>query len=286
MTPTRDWDAVSYVRTAAPVESFGLKLLGRLDLHGDESILDAGCGTGGVTEQLLALVPKGRVIGVDGSPSMIERANARLGDRAELRVGDLLDLELAEPVDLVFSSATFHWIADHDRLFARLFAALKPGGCLLAQCGGAGNIAAVRAGVGNVAADAPYAAYLADWPSPWNFAGPEETVPRLERAGFVDVHAGLHDEPVDPDDPREFVATMILGSHLERLPSGLRESFLDRVLVELGEPLTIEYVRLTDHVGANPDETVRAVLMRYLHTGKAETCSVRLQFHKRPLWGP
>src|SRR5947208_12722982 len=144
MTHTRDWNASSYVRTAAPVEAFGHKLLDRLELRGDETVLDAGCGTGGVTEQLLARVPDGRVIGVDGSPAMIERARERLGDRAELRLGDLLELELEEPVDVVFSSATFHWIADHDRLFARLFAALEPGGRLLAPCGGAGNIAGVR----------------------------------------------------------------------------------------------------------------------------------------------
>src|SRR2546430_14591118 len=141
MTHPRDWTAASYARTAAPVEAFGQRLRGRLELRGNETVLDAGCGTGGVTEQLLARVPNGRVIGVDGSRSMIDRARERLGTRAELRVGDLLELELEAPVDVVFSSATFHWIADHDRLFGRLFAALKPGGRLLAQCGGAGNIA-------------------------------------------------------------------------------------------------------------------------------------------------
>jgi trans-aconitate 2-methyltransferase len=245
MTHTRDWNAASYARTAAPVEAFGHRLLDRLELRGDESVLDAGCGTGSVTEELLARVPEGRVIGVDGSRSMIERARERLGTRADLRASDLLDLELDEPVDVVFSSATFHWIADHDRLFARLFAALKPGGRLVAQCGGAGNIAPVVEALDDVTAEPPFAEHFAGWRGPWNYAGPGETVARLERAGFVEARAGLHDEPVQPDDPHEFFETIMLGSHLERLPDEQRGPFVDRVLSELGEPVIVEYVRLT-----------------------------------------
>ena len=245
MTHTRDWNAASYARAGAPVEAFGHRLLDRLELRGDESVLDAGCGTGGVTEELIARVPEGRVIAVDGSRSMVERARGRLGARADLRVGDLLELDLDEPVDVVFSSATFHWIADHDRLFARLFAALGPGGRLLAQCGGAGNIAMVVQALDVVTAEAPFAEHFAGWRGPWNYAGPEETVARLERAGFVDAEAGLHDERVRPEDPREYLETIMLGSHLARIPDEQRASFVERVLSHLDEPVTLDYVRLT-----------------------------------------
>jgi trans-aconitate 2-methyltransferase len=176
---------------------------------------------------------------------MVERARERLGTRADLRVTDLLELELDEPVDVVFSSATFHWIADHDRLFARLFTALKPGGRLLAQCGGAGNIATVVEALEVVTTESPFAEHFAGWRGPWNYAGPGETVARLERAGFVEARAGLHDEPVLPEDPREYFETIMLGSHLERRPGEQRGPFVDRVLSELGEPVTVEYVRLT-----------------------------------------
>src|SRR5919198_3305722 len=130
----RDWDPASYERVGSPVRTFGRALLDRLDLRGDETVLDAGCGSGGVTRELIERVPDGRVIGVDASPSMIDQARAALGDAAVWQVGDLLELELEDPVDVVFSSATFHWIPDHDRLFTRLFAALRPGGRPLAQC--------------------------------------------------------------------------------------------------------------------------------------------------------
>jgi trans-aconitate 2-methyltransferase len=240
-----DWDAASYEEVGAPVRAFGKALLKRLELRGDETVLDAGCGSGGVTRELIARVPHGRVIGVDGSPSMIEQARRALGDTATWMVGDLAELELDTSVDVVFSSATFHWIPDHDRLFTRLFAALRPGGRLLAQCGGQGNIAAVQAAVAIATREGPFAAHFRGWDGPWNFAGPEETVARLERAGFSDAQAGLHIEPVQPGDPREYLATMILGPHLDRLPSRLHAGFLDRVIHELPEPMTVEYVRLT-----------------------------------------
>lgn len=245
MTDTRDWNAASYERIGAPVRAFGHALLDRLELRGDETVLDAGCGSGGVTVGLVERVPRGRVIGIDASPSMVESAREALGNAADLRVGDLLELRLEEPVNVVFSSATFHWIGDHDRLFARLFAALRPGGRLLAQCGGAGNIAAVVAELERAMSEPRFAQHFAGWPGPWNFAGPEETVARLERAGFVAAEARLHTEPVRPQDPHEYTSTMILGAHLDRLPAELHDPFVERVVSELSDPSTIEYVRLT-----------------------------------------
>jgi trans-aconitate 2-methyltransferase len=241
MTP-RDWDAESYAEQGRGVRRFGQALIGDLGLRGDEVVLDAGCGDGGVTRDLLERVPDGRVYAVDGSPAMVERARAALdGDpRVTVLESDLLALELPEPVDVAFSSATFHWIADHDALFARLHAALRPGGRLLAQCGGAGNIAAVREAV--AAVDEPG---LRGWEGPWNFATPQETAERLERAGFVDAEAGLHDEIVHTDDPTRYLATMVLGSHCDRLPAGRREAFLAAVTERLPDPLDIGYVRLT-----------------------------------------
>jgi trans-aconitate 2-methyltransferase len=240
-----DWDAASYERVGAPVRAFGLALLDRLELRGDETVLDAGCGSGGVTRDLIDRVPDGRVIGIDASPSMIEQAREALGDAAEWRVGDLQELELEEQVDVVFSSATFHWIPDHQLLFTRLFAALRPGGRLLAQCGGRGNIEAIVRALDAAGRESPFAEYLGGWAGPWNFAGPDETVGRLNRAGFVDTEAGLHVEPVHPDDPGEFLRTMILGAHLDRLPADMHDSLIRRVAGELPEPPTIEYIRLT-----------------------------------------
>jgi trans-aconitate 2-methyltransferase len=230
-----DWDAHTYTRVAGGIMALGHEVLERIDLRGDEVVLDAGCGSGELTAELAARVPRGRVYAVDGSPRMVELARNRLGEQATVWVGDLLELEVPEPVDLVFSAATFHWIADHERLFERLRMALKAGGRLVAQCGGAGNIAALREAIEDVSGDA--------W-SPWNFAGPDETEARLRAAGFSEARAWLYERPVTPEEPLAFLKTAILGEHLQRLPEGEREPFARAVLERVGEHFTAVYVRL------------------------------------------
>jgi trans-aconitate 2-methyltransferase len=234
----RDWNAASYQRVSAPLEAMGREVLDRLELRGDERALDAGCGTGRVTAALVERLPRGHVVAVDGSPSMVAQARERLGPGVEVFVADLLELELDEPVDAVLSTATFHWIPDHDRLFERLFAALRPGGRIVAQCGGAGNVATVQAAIDAVAEPA-----LEGWPGPWNFQSPEDTAARLERIGFTDIRTWPQDVRVEPDDMREYLGTVMLGSHLERIPEERRAAFVEAVLAEMPEP-AIGYVRL------------------------------------------
>jgi len=153
-------------------------------------------------------------------------------------------LALPGRVDVIFSNATFHWIADHERLFARLFGALKPGGRVVAQCGGSGNIDAFRKLADAVAAGVSFSPYFEGWRKPWNYAGAEETAIRLERAGFENVHAWLEPKRVTLEQPRSFVQTVCLVRHLDPLPAELRERFLDEVLARVSQPLVLEYVRL------------------------------------------
>jgi trans-aconitate 2-methyltransferase len=244
MPDIREWDGASYDRISEPMEALGREVLARLELRGDEVVLDAGCGSGRITQALIERLPRGGVIAVDGSPSMVQAAVERLGADADVRLLDLLELDLQEPVDAVLSTATFHWIADHDRLFRRLHAALAPGGRLVAQCGGEGNIDVLRAQAGAVLAREPYAERFTDWRPPWNYAGPAQTRERLLGAGFASAECWLAPAPQQPQHPREFLSTIVLGPHVQRLPADLRERFMDDVLAELGEPVVVDYVRL------------------------------------------
>ena len=134
-------------------------------------------------------MPNGTVYAVDVAPSMVEHTREALGERATVLCQDLTALSLPEPVDVAFSNATFHWIPDHDALFAALHRNMKPGGRLLAQCGGRGNIDSFRRAADEVAFREPFAPYFADWQRPWNYATAEETEQRLTasrvRAGLV-----------------------------------------------------------------------------------------------------
>jgi len=244
MTQPRDWDAATYQRLSAPLTAMGSDVLDRLLLAGDETVLDAGCGTGGVTRLLMERLPRGHVIAVDGSASMVERARRELPPGADVRQADLLELELDEPVDAILSTATFHWILDHPRLFARLHAALAPGGRLVAQCGGHGNVAAVKQAGLDVAGEPPYAEHLEGWATDWQFATPQDTEARLRAAGFTGVWCWLSRVDVDPGDPVSYLRAICLGSFLERLPAELHEPFVAAALERLEAPLTIHYVRL------------------------------------------
>jgi trans-aconitate 2-methyltransferase len=251
---TRDWDASTYDRVSEPQVEWARQVLGRLDLRGDETVLDAGCGSGRVTLMLLELLPAGRVIAVDAAPSMVEQARAALPeDRAEvLPATDLTELELAEPVDVVFSNAVFHWVQDHDALFERLHAALRPGGRLVAQCGGEGNVQTFLRAATEVASRPPFAEHLRGWTGPWRFEAPEPTEERLRRAGFDEVRCWLSPGAVVPPEPLAYLRAVCLGHHLLELPEELRDDYVAAVAERCGDPLELDYVRL--NIDARRDE--------------------------------
>ena len=188
---------------------WGETVLSWLELDGDERVLDAGCGTGQVTAALRERLPRGEVVALDGSASMIDRARERLGDdRVTYIVADLRrPLPIDEPVDAILSTATFHWILDHDTVFRNLAAVVRPGGQLVAQCGGRGNIASVEAALREIGAD---------FEGRKHFAGPDETAARLEAAGFTHVEAWVHEEPspVPAEDLEHYLGTICLSDHV------------------------------------------------------------------------
>ncbi|HEY7934145.1 MAG TPA: class I SAM-dependent methyltransferase [Solirubrobacteraceae bacterium] len=244
MSEVRAWDGQSYDRISGTMQNLGLAVLDRLPLQGDETVLDAGCGSGRVTEALIERLPRGRVIALDASASMVSAARERLGPEADIRQGDLLELALEEPLDAILSTATFHWISDHERLFASLHGALRAGGRLVAQCGGEGNITQLRRRAGVVLEREPYAEHFANWSAPWHYANAGDTDRRLRAAGFSSVECWLEPAPREPEHAREFLATIVLGPHVQQLPQSLRESFMDEVMLELEQPVVVDYVRL------------------------------------------
>jgi trans-aconitate 2-methyltransferase len=241
---TRDWDAGTYHRVSVPHEEWARSVLDRLPLQGDETVLDAGCGSGRVTGLLIERLPEGRVVAVDGSASMVEKVRETLRPGDEALVSDLTELELDQKVDAVFSSAVFHWVLDHDLLFRQLRAVLRPGGAIAAQCGGAGNIDRLRKICAEVAASEPFAPHFEGFGEPWNYAGAEETEARLEATGFDRVRCWLQPWTIEPPEPAEFLRTVCLGPHMDRLPEELETPFVEKVLEREPDPLQMEYVRL------------------------------------------
>lgn len=247
-----EWNASSYETLANPMTRWGEEFLSKIPLRGDEAVIDAGCGTGRVTEKLLERLPDGKVLAVDGSHAMVEAAREKFADdmRVSLSRQNLLELEVGEPVDAIFSTATFHWIPDHEKLFGRLAAALKPDGLLAAQCGGEGNISRVNEATGKVMSREPFAPYFENWTDGKLYAGVEATEDRLRKAGFEPEHVWLHEEPTEFDSVETlapYLGTIILRGHVEVLPEEEREPFALAVAEEMDAmdgPLLADYVRL------------------------------------------
>ncbi len=224
-----EWDAAAYDRVAAPMTERGLELVDGLELDGSETVLDAGCGTGRVTARLLTRLPGGRVIALDGSQAMLERAAGRLADpRVTFVRADLArPLPLDEPVDAIVSTSTFHWVLDHRALFRHLAAVLRPGGTLTSESGGAGNLENVYRHVRALGYEEDDKVY----------PGAEETLAALEAAGFEDARVELVPRParIPAEQLREFLGAVTLR--------GAPAELVDEVARRMPEA-EFDYVRL------------------------------------------
>lgn len=257
MATEGDWDAGAYHKVSEPQLRWGRAVLARLALRGDEAVLDAGCGSGRLTAEVAAAVPRGRVIAVDVSDAMVAEARrtlAPLGDRVEVVKADLAALGMEGIADVAFSAATFHWVLDHDALFDSLYRALRPGGVLEAQCGGEGNLAGTLARAAEWLAANADPASLSGWRYPAYFASVEDTERRLRARGFEDVRVWLEGAPTpfaSAGDYRLFLEKVVLLKVLARLPDEAARGALLDAMVERSSrdeaPFTLDYVRLNLH---------------------------------------
>jgi trans-aconitate 2-methyltransferase len=251
----REWNSSEYHRLSQPQVSWGKKVLARLRLRGDELLLDAGCGTGRLTAELLQALPNGRVVALDVSQNMSRAAREYLrpqfGERAQVVTADLLDLPFTAAFDGIVSTAAFHWVLDHDRLFRGLFQSLRPGAWLQAQCGGGQNLARLNQRMAGLAESPEFAPFLANFRWPWLYQDAEGAGDTLKRAGFVENKTSLEAAPTVFEDRRhymEFVKTVIVRTHLERLPDViLREQYVSDLADQAANddpPFLLDYWRL------------------------------------------
>ena len=249
-----DWNAAAYDDLSDPQFEWGMAVLETVELKGGERVLDAGCGSGRLTEELLGRLPAGEVVALDFSPQMLAQARQRLsrfGGRVEWIQASLQDFELANKVDGIFSNAVFHWVPDHAAMFRCLHDVLKPGGWLVAQFGGAGNLDRTHRRAGEVAEQAPFKQHLGGVEYGPHFEDTASTRQRMEAVGFRVSEAKLH-TVVARFERREryeaFLRTVVLRQPIAKLPDHLQSEFLEeissRTLRDEGT-YSLDYVRLT-----------------------------------------
>jgi trans-aconitate 2-methyltransferase len=232
-----------------PQAAWGAEVVGRLAAEVDGAVptvvLDAGCGSGRVTELLLDRLPAATVVAGDASESMRARARerlARFGGRARVVAFDLEDDAMVgandgRPFDAVLSTGTFHWVRDHRAMYRRLAAVLRPGGALVAQCGGDGSVADVRRVLDTLGVE---------WAHLNHYAGAAETAGWLAEAGFRDVWAWLSPEPVDLGEraaAREYLLSGVLAPYVADLTGAEQREIAEAVVDRLPKP-RIAFVRL------------------------------------------
>jgi trans-aconitate 2-methyltransferase len=114
------WSPEQYNRFAEERKQPFDDLLALIERRPRMRIVDLGCGTGELTRELHDALAARETLGIDDSETMLLKAGSFGGDVLHFEKGAIEGFVTDEPYDLVFSNAALHWIADHDRLLARL----------------------------------------------------------------------------------------------------------------------------------------------------------------------
>jgi trans-aconitate 2-methyltransferase len=252
---TLRWDGRGYHRVASVQEAWGRALLEEIPPGDYRRILDAGCGSGRLTQHLLRRFPDATVTALDRSADMLEQAGrtlARFRRRVRLVEADLLAPLRPCSFDLVFSNATFHWVTDHDRLFRNCAAALVSGGRLIAQSGGHGNLRRVETASRRASSRPEFRREFRGFRRPVYYAPAAATRARLARAGFSEAAVWLAPSPQrfpTLKKFRDFARHVTLVPNFARLSDDARraaylDAFVDAYRALFGHPLVLDYVRL------------------------------------------
>jgi trans-aconitate methyltransferase len=230
------WDAEDYRTSSSNQKKWALELLSKLDLKGNERVLDIGCGDGEITAAIAQRVPRGSAVGIDSSTAMVELAARHYPPDRWSNISFLLkdarELDFAEEFDAVFSNACLHWIIDHQPVLAGIRRCLKPSGKVLLQMGGRGNAATVLEAIETVLKMPRWAKYFGGFAFPYAFYGPDEYRSWLEALGFDIIRAELLPKEMAHEGRDGFAAWLRTTwlPYTERVPQHLREEFIHGIV--------------------------------------------------------
>jgi trans-aconitate 2-methyltransferase len=233
--PSAKWDAAEYAANSAVQHGWARELMARLQLRGNEHVLDVGCGDGKVTAEMARALPRGSVVGTDVSPEMIAFAQKKFLTRENpnltFRVMDAREIRFAGQFDLVFSNAALHWVDDHPAFLRGVAAALRPGGRLIVSCGGKGNAHDVFLALRPEMRSKRWRGFFREVPRPYHFYAPGDYEKWLPKFGFKINLLNLASQDAAYAGA-DGIATWLRSTwipYVQRVPENLREEFIAAV---------------------------------------------------------
>jgi len=230
-----EWNAADYAANSAAQQSWARELITRLALHGDEHVLDVGCGDGRVTAEIARVLKNGGVTGIDSSRQMIEFARETFPrdkhPNLDFQVMNARRIMLDRRFDIVFSSSVLHWVDDHPAFLRGASACLRPGGRLVVSCGGKGNAQDVFLALRPELRRKHWSKYFRKLEKPYFFHAPGDYQKWLPGFGFAPRHIGLAPKDAVYDRPEKFVAWFRTTwlPYTQCVPKALREEFINAV---------------------------------------------------------
>lgn len=233
--PTKDqWNANLYDGNHAFVSQYGESVMDLLAPKKGEHILDAGCGTGDLANQLYQR--GAHVMGIDQSENMIHQAQHKYPD-ITFKVQDMLTFADHDTFDAVFSNATLHWIKQPKQALQAIYNSLHTGGRLVAELGGKGNVQLITAAIIQQIKylDIPYTPEQ----FPWYFPSIGEYTSLMEEVGFTVTFAHHFERPTPLEGEhglRNWIE-MFAGSILAEQPDTIKEQVMSGVEQNLRDVL-------------------------------------------------
>ena len=233
-----EWDPDDYHANSSAQLASAHELIKRLNLKGDEAVLDIGCGDGKITAQIAGLVPRGMVTGIDASGPMIEFAALKFptASHPNLRfaVMDAREITFENQFDLVFSNAALHWVQNHGPVLQGIRRCLKPGGKMYLQMVGKGGLAPMIRALLVVLADSRWNRHFQGFQSPNSFYGPEPDRQFIMDAGLEPLRVELVSRTMTQKGRAGLTGWLRTTwmPVLSRVPSSEGEEFLGRIVDE------------------------------------------------------
>jgi trans-aconitate 2-methyltransferase len=234
--PNYNWNAQDYAKNSQNQQRWAQELIPKLKLQGNESLLDIGCGDGKITAELARCLPKGKAVGVDSSPEMINLAKTAFPPTEYLNLSfqrmDARQLNFQNEFDIAFSNAALHWIVDQKAVLAGVKRSLKSDGRLLFQMAGKGNAKDILCIINDLLNVKTWSQYFTGMTFPYGFYDKNEYRAFLVQAGLVPIRVELFDRDMKHQGA-EGLAGWVRTTWLpftDRLPEELRAKFVAEIV--------------------------------------------------------